>query len=69
MIKQIFETGSQQVDNEDVVQTLLAEIVDIGNASCSCQNYRWLGEGGTYGIPQESCMSDIRPVIVVHRSF
>lgn len=33
MIKEIFQTGAEQVDDEYVVQSLLAKIVDIGNAS------------------------------------
>lgn len=34
MIKEILQRRTQKIDNEDVVQTLLSEIVDIGNASC-----------------------------------
>jgi hypothetical protein len=33
VVKEILETGTEKVDNEDVVQTLLAEVIDIGNAS------------------------------------
>lgn len=32
MIEEIFETGSEQVDDEDVMQPFLAEVVDVGNA-------------------------------------
>jgi hypothetical protein len=34
MVEQILETGAQQVDDQDIVEALLAEIVDIGNAGC-----------------------------------
>lgn len=34
MIEEILETGSKKVDNEDVVQTLLSEVVDIGDTGC-----------------------------------
>lgn len=33
VVKEILETGTEKVDNEDVVQALLAEVIDIGNAS------------------------------------
>lgn len=33
MVKEIFQTGSKQVNDENVVQTFLAKVVDIGNAS------------------------------------
>jgi hypothetical protein len=33
VVKEILETGTEKVDNEDVVQTLLTEVIDIGNAS------------------------------------
>jgi hypothetical protein len=31
-VEQIFETWPEQVNDEDVVETLLAEIVDLGHA-------------------------------------
>jgi hypothetical protein len=33
VVKEILKTGTEKVDNEDVVQTLLTEVIDIGNAS------------------------------------
>lgn len=33
MIEEILQRRTEKIDNEDVVQTLLSEIVDIGNAS------------------------------------
>jgi hypothetical protein len=35
VVKQIFERWAEKVDNQDVVETLLAEVVDIGNAGCT----------------------------------
>lgn len=32
MIEEILETGSEQVDDEDVMQPFLTEVVDVGNA-------------------------------------
>jgi hypothetical protein len=34
MIEEVLETRSKKVDNEDVVQTLLSEVVDIGDTGC-----------------------------------
>jgi len=33
MIKQIFQTRAEQVDDENIMETLLTEVVDIWNAS------------------------------------
>ena len=33
MVEEIFQTGSQQVNDQDIVQALLAEVVDIGDTS------------------------------------
>lgn len=33
VIEEILQRRTEKIDNEDVVQTLLSEIVDIGNAS------------------------------------
>jgi hypothetical protein len=33
MVKEVFQTGSEQVDNKDVVQALLSKVIDIGNTS------------------------------------
>lgn len=35
MIEEVFQAGTEQVDNQDVVKTLLPEVVDIGDASCN----------------------------------
>jgi hypothetical protein len=32
VVKQILQRGAKEVDDQDVVQTFLAEVVDIGNA-------------------------------------
>lgn len=34
VIKQVLETGAQQVNNQDVVETLLPEVVNIGDPGC-----------------------------------
>ena len=36
VIKQIFERGSEEVDDEDVVQAFLAKVIDIRDTSWSC---------------------------------
>jgi len=38
VVKEILETGAEQVDDEDVVQTLLAKVVDIGDAGYGSQH-------------------------------
>lgn len=45
VVEQVFQRRSEQVDDEDVVQTLLAEVVDIGDAGWRgvCQ---WAGRIG-----------------------
>lgn len=30
-VKEVFEVGAEQVDDEDIVQTLLTEVVDLGD--------------------------------------
>ena len=34
MVEQILQTGAQQVDDQDVVQALLAKVVDIRDPGC-----------------------------------
>lgn len=34
MVEEIFKRGAQKVNNEDIVKTLLAKVVHIGNAGC-----------------------------------
>lgn len=32
MVKEVLQRGSQQIDNKNVVQTFLAEVVDVRDA-------------------------------------
>lgn len=32
MIEEVLETGPEEVDNQDVMQALLAKVIDIGDA-------------------------------------
>jgi hypothetical protein len=32
MIEQVLETGPEQVDDQDVVQALLTEVINVGDA-------------------------------------
>lgn len=34
MIEEVFQRRAEEIDDQDVVQPFLAEVVDIGNASC-----------------------------------
>lgn len=34
MVEEIFQTGSQKVDDQDVVEALLPEVVNIGDSGC-----------------------------------
>jgi hypothetical protein len=34
VVEQILQTGAQQVDDQDVVQALLAKVVDIRDPGC-----------------------------------
>lgn len=34
MVKEIFQRRAQKVNNEDVVKTLLAKVVHVGDAGC-----------------------------------
>lgn len=31
VVEEVFQTGSEQVDDENIVKTLLTKVVDIGN--------------------------------------
>jgi hypothetical protein len=33
VIKKVFKRGTEEIDNEDVVETLLSKVVDVRNAS------------------------------------
>jgi hypothetical protein len=33
-VEEIFETGTEQVDDEDVVKAFLAKVIDIRNTGC-----------------------------------
>jgi hypothetical protein len=33
VVEEILETGTEKINNEDIVQTLLTEVIDIGNTS------------------------------------
>lgn len=69
MIKKIFETGSKEVDDEDVVKTFLAEVVDVGNAGCEvseCVHYTQ-GHIQTYGSQPGFCRFDIHHAAEEHR--
>lgn len=33
VVEEVFERGTEQIDHEDVVETLLAEVVNIGDTS------------------------------------
>ena len=33
MIEEVFQTGAEQINHKDIVQTFLSKVVDIGNAS------------------------------------
>lgn len=35
MIEQVLQTGTEQVNYEDVVKSFLSEVVDIGNTGCN----------------------------------
>lgn len=74
MIEQILQAWAEQIDHEDVVQTLLAKVVDIWDSSC----VRELGqssragfqlEGIAYGSRPESCRSCIRREAGEHHFF
>jgi hypothetical protein len=54
VIEEILQAGAQKVDDEDVVQALLAEVIDVGDAGWRVRLY-CLIEGGTYGIQRGFC--------------
>lgn len=35
VVEEIFQRGAKQIDHEDIVKTLLTEIVDIRNTGCA----------------------------------
>ena len=35
MVEEVFQTGAEKINHEDIVQTFLTEIIDVGDASCS----------------------------------
>lgn len=71
MVKQVLKRRTKEVDNEDIVKTLLAEVVYIRNSSYSTVSLS--NSGGmvllTYGIQPKSCMFYTRLLIVEHRSY
>lgn len=69
VIEQVLEGGSKEVNDENVVQALLAKIVDIWDASwyASVQSSH-ASSCYTDGSQRGFCTSGTRPVIVVHRS-
>lgn len=34
MVEKVLQAGAEEVNDQDVVQTLLAKVVDIGNTGC-----------------------------------
>lgn len=73
MIEQIFQGRTQQVDDEDVVKTLLTKVVHIRDTGCAgglfeSVDNRQADDDVTYGIQRGSCMSYIHPLIGEHRS-
>jgi len=39
IVEQVFQTGTEQVDDEDVVESLLTKVVDIGNTRYEIVSY------------------------------
>ena len=40
MVEEVLKTGSKEVDDEDIVETLLSKVVDIRDTSC----IQWLAK-------------------------
>jgi hypothetical protein len=74
--KQVFQAGTQEVDDKDVVQTLLTEVVDLRDTSCGDESqsvvifmlFRILDEK-TYDIHSGSCSFGIRLATEEHPTF
>lgn len=70
MIEEIFQAWSQQVDNKDIVQTLLTEVINVWDSGCPIVRYKGRMERRlTYGIQLRSCMFGIHRVVGVHHFF
>jgi hypothetical protein len=60
VVEQVLQAGAEQVDNEDVVQTLLAKVVNIRDAGwamlagCRCGMVMWERHVGGDGARQGS---------------
>lgn len=67
MIKKILERRSEKVNDEDVVQTLLSEVVDIGDTGCD-RKLAWKKGGPvTRASSKQLTASDqdlVRPVLI-----
>lgn len=72
VVEEVFQRRAEQIDYEDVVKTLLPEVVHVGNAGCRAsvliREPSGRTRGQTNGNQQGSCRSCTHLAIEEHRS-
>jgi hypothetical protein len=64
VIEKILETRAEEVDDKDVVQTLLSEVVDIGDTSCEQRLANDTGKSSETGKLTASDQDLVGPVLI-----
>lgn len=67
VIKEIFQTWPKEINDQYIVKSFLAEVVDIGYSSYENQYLARRQEHRTHGSQPISCTSGIHLAVVVHR--
>ena len=67
VIKKIFQAWSEEVNDQDVVESFLAKVIDIWYAGCKCQCSSEWERLETHGSRPKSCRFGIHLVIAVRR--
>ena len=73
-VEEIFQVGTQEVDDENIMETLLSKMVDLRNADCAVsrgKTYAWMllrarktqNSRITYGCRSRFGMIDIHPEV------
>lgn len=66
MVEEVLQTRAEEINHKDVVQTLLAEVVDVGDTGCKWE-LAWTKGGQDPHILETLTTSDqdlVRPVLI-----
>jgi len=64
VIEKVLKTGTEEVDDENVVQALLSEVVDIGDTSCGERSANDSDESSKIGRHTTSDQNLVGPVLI-----